>query len=419
MSRGKFVIIILLCLAVGLGLGVFNRLPVLERGLDYLKCRWRGEQYINPRATLKADREYLIEIFYYPLFRLPGSGNRGEELVDDEEYIRIINQQIEEEYPNFKLEWKMLDYRNGADKLQARLKKGDPPDIYWNIDNDDYLSPDWQLPVEAYISREIRPYYWTVDWTGIDHNNHLWGWPLLVQPQAWYGSGSKVEFPAHSVDFWDWFVEQGPGLIVNYYDEDFFRQLLTINGFKQSQMGDDRLSDQNCRAIIKTFSDLEKLDDQGRLKAGVDRGLREFFNESEAIWVPANLWLGSYLEQKECWRLPLPGIYSQLSLLVFRQQQYRGDDHTRAVMEVASRLTRELSPYPAERLGLLPAYNPQGIPGNFPGLKQGIRPTKLPGLTPEIRIKWERELWPLWIMYWEQELTLAEIRQKLEKGDQS
>ncbi|MFY9393686.1 MAG: hypothetical protein WAP36_03195, partial [Halanaerobiales bacterium] len=113
----------------------------------------------------------------------------------------------------------------------------------------------------------------------------------------------------------------------------------------------------------------------------------------------------------------LDNLVKTYVLNVFRQRDYRGDDHSRAVMEVARIISQKTAGSLAGDLGLTKAYlNGEGLKAGaemrageelIPGVKELLL------IQPGERAYWEEVVWPAWLDFWEQDLSPEEVLKRL------
>jgi len=122
-----------------------------------------------------------------------------------------------------------------------------------------------------------------------------------------------------------------------------------------------------------------------------------------------NPYLERYIKNKLQGRteyLKLDNLVQTYYLNIFRQKKYKGDDHTRAVMEVARIISQQTAPVFAENLGLKKAYSIQGE-------GESLSTREMLVISPEYKEYWEGVLFPAWLEFWENELTPQEVMNRL------
>lgn len=366
---------------------------------DYLyNLLFEDEFYYNPRAKIVSGREYRIRLWYYPFLRtIPDYAGR------EKKYFHRIEEKVQEEYPNIKLEVEEISFLNGEKKLKERLAAGDPPDIYINFNGSRYISPELQVPVDIYFSERDEEYFYTPE----EQDNHLWGWPFLIYNESWAVSGSLEEEKV-TVDF---LKNSGPDLKLNYYDRYLLLQLLSLYGLEKPEMDGEKVEGETLEVMGELMSDLEKLREEEKVKSSSGSGmLKSFFQNNKTAVGPVNPWLKLFIARKADRGkfLPVDDLKRVYTLNIFRQENYQGHDHTRAAMETARIICREFSPEIAEALELEPGYR-ENETGD-------IRGKVLPEVHPEQREAWEEKVTPVWFKFWQEELTAEEAVEQLQEN---
>ncbi|MFW6238354.1 MAG: hypothetical protein ACOC5A_03885 [Halanaerobiales bacterium] len=360
---------------------------------DYLyNLLFRGDFYYNPQADIVTGRDYVIRVWYYPFLRtVPDYAGR------EEEYFRRIEKRVQEDFPNISLEAEEVSFLEGKKKLEESLEAGGPPDIYFDFSGRSYISPELQVPVEIYFNGGEEDDYLIPQ----KFNNHFWGWPFLIYREKWAIS-ENIKAETVSKDL---LQDPGVDLYFNYHDRDLLLQLLAIYGLERPELDEGRLEEDTLATMKRIFADLQNLREEDRLESSSGSGLlKEFFQEENSIVGPVNPWLKLFIERKtgEGSFLPVDNLIRVYSLNVFRQEPYQGHDHTKAAMETARIICREFSPEIAGALNLEPGYRAGRDTDDNIGGKL------LPIIHPEQKQKWEEIVLPVWMRFWEDELTADE-----------
>ena len=388
MSKKVLVSIIVILIILGAGL----RLLTENVSPRYLYHRFLGgEFYVNPRVEIDSESDYIIEIWYYPFFRM--ISNR-----EEEELLNNIEKELQNEYPNIDFKYKRLDFLTGEQKLREELGKGEPPDIYINFGIDQYISSGLQLPIEDYISLEERDNYFP----GSEIEGQYWGWPFLIDEVVWASNSSGMEESVITEEKFSDMIDNNDNwnFILNYYDKNLLRQLVSVYGFE----GIIKFEDDFFEVISKVIDDMALLNDKKIVnRYDVDEMLKVFFEEENTIIGPVNPWLRDFIEREadEFTYVKFNNRVQLYTLNVFRQQPYKGHDHTKAVMETAKFISTNYSSDVADIIpGLEPGYQKVGFDGEDVKV--------VPDVHPEHRELWDEQLLSLWIEVWENNFEEAD-----------
>jgi hypothetical protein len=401
----KFIVFIILLLILGLLIGLLNTFYSYK----YLYNLITGKDFpINPKVKVNPDKEYLIDIWYYPFYRtIPEK--QGKEM----EFIQKVLDRIIEYYPYVRFQTREIDFLNGKENLENALNCGTPPDIFFNFSNDSLLSKKWQVPVEAYISNYEKKGFYTVDWSNINGKNHLWGWPFLTVQEKWLSNYKYTNRINNSRDIFNFLKGNSKGnILINYYDSSLLRSLLYLEGIYDFHIRDEKVESEIAEALRGIFIDLDKLRKDGIISEKHDSMIKSFlFNN--AIIGPVNPWLERRildLSKKEIKWFNPGNLIKVYSLNIFRQKNYKGDDHVKVVMEVARLMTEIFALDIANNLGISPAYKIEE------DINIEIKYKKLPELEPEERDYFEDNIFSLWIDFWEKDLKVDNIINKMKKN---
>ncbi|MFW5982251.1 MAG: hypothetical protein ACOCQO_03475 [Halanaerobiaceae bacterium] len=365
---------------------------------------------INPRVEIVSEKEYLVKIWHYPFYR-----NINER--DEKEFFKLLQEEVSDIYPNIKLVVGELSYSSGHDEMKNAIKEGNPPDIYFNLTNYDFIDEELQIAVSPYINDQEKKYFYSINWNKISHRDKLWGWPVLVDRQKWLTTkASNINFTETN------FLEQISNLDnnylhLNYNDEILLKQLIPLVGLDTFKLEKDgKLDIDSYRALEDIFYFIEYLREQGIIAKDIenmpDKFIKSFMEGNAQIIGPINPYLNYYFVKNRgssVKAIYLDRLKKNYYLNVFRQKKYQGDDHSKAVMEVARIFTQNLSRILAEELGMQAAYMSDISTGVFPQVQTVIE------IGPEVRDYWEEELMPLWLQFWQEELSAEDVMKKLEK----
>ncbi len=402
----KIILICILCLLAGILFSVINDYYPLTYLFNIIIDK--GIQ-INPEAEINPEREYVIDIWYYPIYRTIKSENKIEDL-----FIKI-KKDINSRYTNINLRFKKLSFINGSKKLKEALKKGNPPDIYFNIYIDGFLNKKYQIPVEWYIDEQEKEGYYTVNWDNINRENHLWGFPFLVSKQVWIANSKIKNNFADEKQLLKYLSQiENKKIFFNIYDENLLRQLLSIFGLKDFKVIDGELNKETKKCLKEMYNYLYTLRKKDLVVCAVNGSmLKKLSNEKNIIAGPVNPWMYQFIKTNNIAKnkMSLINRIKVYSLNIFRQKNYRGDDHTKAVMEVAKYISKEYSDKVAAELKINPGYSvtPEFIK------EYGKTSVEILRLTPLEQQYWQENIIPVWIDFWEENLTVEDLQTNLLK----
>ncbi len=400
---GIFIVIIVILLA-GSAVTLLNRLY----SFDYLyNSIIKRDFAVNPRIEVNPEKEYEVRIWYYPFYRTVKDS-------DEKEFFELLKKEVNAIYPNIKLFIGEVNFATGNEKLRDAIKDGNPPDIYLNLTNQSIKDENLQIPVSPYISDVEKEGFYTVNWDKISHRDKLWGWPFIVYRQFWVTNNGLEIGKYQSQDFKRRisYLEKN-SLLLNYYDEMLLRQLLTVVGLDTFKLEKNKLDIDSYRALEDVFYLLYRLRQNEIIYNSGDQMtdifLKEFFGEESVVIGPVNPYLFNFINNKSNNKyslLPLDNLIKTYKINVFRQKKYKGDDHTRAVMEVSRVISQRLSSVIAEDLNLADAY--------IPTMESENSDTQeILEISPEYREYWNAVVIPTWLDFWEKDLTPGEAVARL------
>lgn len=331
---------------------------------------------VNPKARLDPDQIYIVSYW---------DAEPPQVLDPQGQYRSAVEELVAEfmtENPGIRVELRWLTWTEAEGELAKALKEGVPPDL-WG---------DWQGLARHNHPLQIAAELWTdsqlltpAGQKSVAQEGQIWAWPRWIWPQGLLALGQDL---GAGEDMWDggwdwqelgsWLENNQFNLEVNDWQGAFSCQaLLAATGNNWPNWGGQELHE--------VFAALELLKKQGILS---EEG--EYMNITGGKII-----LGGYAPALVPWLaqnnasepalLPLPGISSGYSfipissacLIQFRQQLYKGDDHSLAVAMVAEFLARKQGVELAELLWAAPAWdcpswNPQLPQAYTAVLKQSL-----------------------------------------------
>ncbi|SJZ56956.1 ABC transporter substrate-binding protein [Selenihalanaerobacter shriftii] len=366
-------------------IGMIGLIIIVTSALTfYLSYKDQQGFTIDPKVELVADKEYQITYWDYPLF-----------IGQDAEYKKFLQETITEfndMYPNIKVKYELLSFIEGRNKLKKRLTEGKPPDIYNDLFGTKLISEEYQIPVNIFFAENEIEDYNQLGTSAFTYDQKVWGLPNWLLPQVWVGNRkllTKTDLDLSRVKEkgWPWetfyqTAKEIKGLnkksciIFNPYNSELFYQLLSMNDSQElvSKEGKLLLTEKNLKGTFEYLDDLRSHKVFYEEPEEMNKKLLPYFWQGRAgVIAPVNLWLLNNLYQRdkkeknvELTLLPIPTNDPEVSkvplkvrgLVLFRQEEYKGDDHTKAVYKFAKFLNQQKSLFIAKKLRVVPSYLP-------------------------------------------------------------
>ncbi len=404
-------IIIMLFLLSGLVVSLINRYYTFDYLFNFLIKR---EFAINPKIKVNPEKKYQVRIWHTPFYRTINNK-------DEKEFFREVFKNLQKAYPNIVIIVRETSFLNGYKELLKAIEDGNPPDIYLNFTNDSLINSQWQISVDPYISELEKEGFYTVEWEKINANNHLWGWPFLVQEQGWVSNESlPIDGNRNFLEYLTTFDKEF--LLLNYPDLTLLRQLITLNGLERIVLKGNKMNMDTKNSLKEVFNlahSLRRKQVFANPSTEMESSfLKSLFEEKPIMIGPVNPYLEYFLMNKnsEFYKVPIENLIQVFTLSVFRQRKYKGDDHSRAVMEVARIISKEQTVQLAEELGLKPAYQANETGQQIGNNSQATLPVtnKLLEVYPGEREYWEENIVKSWLDFWEKGLTPEEVMSRFE-----
>lgn len=400
--RNKYglLIIILIFLLAGLGLNILNKFYTVGYIYDLL---FKREFAVNPRVEIDPEKKYTVRIWYYPIYRTTKMA-QGEK-----SYFQEIARGIQEKYPNIQLKIRELNFLDGHQELLESIKKGEPPDIYWNISGDSLLDQELQLPVDPYITEQQEGFF-TVNWEEINRDNHLWALPFLIQEQYWVTNEDDNVFQASSGFIKSISALDTARLALNTADETLLRQLLTLKGLKEISLEGGDVDEDTYKTLKEVYEIMHSMREKGVFVSSSknidDDFLKNFFSKKPVLIGPVNPYLACFLsENTNGHRVMLDNLIKEYSLTILRQKDYQGHDHSKAVMLTALHMVTSGTEMITEILPLKAAYQRDSA--------EKREYVKLLEISPEDREYWRGVILPAWQDFWQNDLLPVEVMDKI------
>lgn len=344
---------------------------------------WRAATVrVDPHIEIDPAKQYVLQLWDYrwPPFT-PGQASY-------ETWLKGAIIGFNRLHPNVRVEFRLLDWRKGPGEFLASLAAGTPPDVYAPPPNGPALfSRELQVPAGLYLedSRDHRESedYLAAAWPPATLAGKVWGWPRWLAARVWLGNGAVLQKAAvdiGAVHSQGWSREafaaalrQRPpgtaGMTFNHASPLLMEDLLRAQGFP-SPISPEGYQTWTTEAVETTAGWLADLRKGGLIpNAGArDNMVDDVLHGRAAVLAGVSPWLGARLLRIEpnLVMLPIPsppGGQPLLPLtagqiLIFRQREYKGHDHTRAAAELARFLSRVPHPWAQPDTTVLPAYRP-------------------------------------------------------------
>lgn len=402
--------------------------------------RWQrsipvGGVRVDPLAALRPDRTYRVVVWDTDI-PLPWS---------ETPYTQAAREAIEafqKDHPNVVIDYHLIDQAASESRLESAFEAGTPPDVFGTPGHLALYSPDWQVPMERYLTPEEAADLAPAARQAVAgaqaravRRPRLWGWPRWVAPVHWIGRSDLLrqfglEAPA-AVTAWNYDqaltvlrahkAARGArtgGLGVDPASAAVFASLMGAAGFPDlfGPQGEVLWTRDALRPVAQFIGQLAEgdlvaspLQEMARQRIGLlesgralmiapvnawsTHHLFQSFEEAPAAaapsdgslddraasadyagWDPGTIALAVQARQltdQKLAVLPLPapqaadrgaaaaqaGSNAAVSAyVVFRQRPFPGSDQVRAAMLVAAHLSRQLGPWVAQRLGVVPAF---------------------------------------------------------------
>lgn len=348
-----------------------------------------GMVRVNPRATINPDREYVVTYWDYRWPTAPDG-------TAYETWLGKVLGEFRRRHPNVRVEYRLLDWTSGPGELNERLRAGDPPDVYAPPTGGPVLFDRvLQVPAQLYLTPEERgtketpSLYLPAAWGRVSRDGgRAWAWPRYLAAHVWVGNRgvlerAGVDLERLATEGWDQnsFVaalsrrpEGSAGLLVNPVGTEVLADLMHAAGSPSplSADGELRWTREAVAAAagwIETLRNNEQMPPPGGVPGAM---IEQILSGRAAVLAGANPWLLTRLaglgggKEPALSLVPVPvpaGNPPALRLsgghlVLFRQRQYRGDDHTRAAAELARYLSQLRHPWAATDSPVMPSFLP-------------------------------------------------------------
>lgn len=347
---------------------------------------------INPRAHLRPDVAYTLVVWEEAV---PAPWAQ----ITQAQVLEAAIKEFTELHPNVYVQYELVDAATARERLSASFEEGRPPDVYGAARAASWPLP-YQVPATPYMpastSENSSPYLTAVE-NSLAAEGSVWGWPRAFWWDGWLArrdavvkigvldgsAGDDASAGTNGVTVrWDaWRYDAIAEAARRQAADGGLRLILDVSGLslleqltqapRSSTNPDDggyRLWDQ--RRLVEAVMFVQALQSAQRPDrdpAAASRSRFAALNEDRAdIVAPANVYAAQSAlrrDPEELIILPPPTPAASRPVLpiaasayfVFRQHEYKGDDHTRAAVELAAFLAAKTETWLVEAVGLLPA----------------------------------------------------------------
>ncbi|MCC3356349.1 ABC transporter substrate-binding protein [Bacillus sp. REN16] len=333
-----------------------------------------------------------ITVWTYPHYQ----GNEETGANSYEQDLQALVEDFEKENPDIKVKYEVLSWAEGEKKFTTALNAGNPPDIMFSLLNAKFINTGLALPLDEYMNDDELA---DIEQYGKDvytYEGKLWGIPHYLSVHTWGGNRALLEAAGADVEkiqnegwTWDEFYEIAKtathgdtyGFVTQGQNEETFTHLLMNNGVR-NQVEEDGSFTLTGEKSLETLNFIAKLRDEGIMPketGGIDAAKAdEMFNNLQAAIYGrtgpykinevnqrnADIDAGKVKGEKiDFVLLPMPhkdgekeSAYGGAGgLMLFKQKNYQGDEHTANAAKVLKHLTGTESSITAATMFLPPA----------------------------------------------------------------
>ncbi len=328
------------------------------------------------------DGKDVVTVWTYPHYA--GSSEVGKNSYEED--LQDLIKDIEKDNPKIKVKYEILSWEEGAKKFDIALNAGDPPDVFFSTMQPKYINTGLAIPIEDYLDQsdfdDLEPF--SVDNFSLD--GKLWAVSQWIALHSWGGNRAVLESAGVDIakiqkDGWTWeefyaisskFTGQKTkdgkelfGFLTQGKSPETFGHLMRNNGILRS-LSPDKTFNWGGEKALETLTFLKKLMDDGIMPketAGIDeQKMIDMFNDGQAAifgrtgpyQVSANDLRNKEIdegkidaEKIDLVLLPFPHHKDEKevatggggAMWLFKQKNYKGDEHTENAAKVLKYLT--------------------------------------------------------------------------------
>ena len=142
----------------------------------YMLSLYRGQQYINPRVSIKPNEAYELELW----IKWPTLADTSplQNALDD--YL----QAFQAKNPNVKVNITYLSDTKAMQKLGAAIAAGKPPDLFFHADSSQSYFGELQVPLSLYLTPTEKAAWPTAVWQQASIKKEVYGLPVALYPRV-------------------------------------------------------------------------------------------------------------------------------------------------------------------------------------------------------------------------------------------
>jgi ABC-type glycerol-3-phosphate transport system substrate-binding protein len=401
----------------------------------FLKPR---EFRVDPRAKINPERDYSLRLW----ISRPSIPDLSLFVEGAEEIVAHFT----EANPHMGVDLYLIPSELFNVKLADAISAGDPPDIALNLGSNQAYYGQLQVPMGLYMSKEERAAWPTGVLGQVTTESQVWGQPVAGLPTVLMGNLTLLE--AVAVDReqivesgWNWeqFLatvkaaagSKTYGLVLTNTGEPLVRSLAVSVGKPSPQGGQPELqwTAEDLETMAGLWLQLKNAEGVPAANKLTEDCLGAFLRGDAAMIGPLNSFLATWLWDEAVKQgvtptlLPVPSHVQPpaadlavIPLVLFRQEDYQGHDHTAAGAFLGRYLAMELGPVLSRHLGAVPlratgqadlaalSFDEVSAKAYAPLERVMARPY-MHGPTPGLTLRqWEEAVYPYW-----QELVAGKI----------
>lgn len=340
----------------------------------------------------------VITVWTYPHY----TENKEAGQESYETHLKELIAEFEEEYPHIKIEYEILSWEEGPIKFEDALNAGNPPDVYFSSMEPKYVRSGLAVPLDDYLTSEDISDLVVFARDTFSLDGSIWAIPHWVSVETWGGNRELLEEAGADIDkiqeegwTWDEFYEIAKkisqmrtsgskkvfGFVTHGEDESTLAHLMKNNGvLKQvSEEGEFLWTGEKA---IDTLHFIKKLMNDSIMpkntaEMSADEVLEMFYAGEVGIFGPTGSQQvrvndfrnkeieAGLIEGKPIDFVLLPFPYNErerefssgstAGLWLFKQNMYKGDEHTENAAKVLKHLTGKESSIAAATMHIMPA----------------------------------------------------------------
>ena len=344
----------------------------------------------------KAKKEDVLTVWTYPHYQ--GNEETGQKSYEQD--LADLIKQFEKENPGITVKQEVLSWAEGEKKFTTALNAGNPPDVMFSLLNAKFINTGLAVPLDEYLNDDERKDIVQYGQDVYTYEDKLWGIPHYISVHTWGGDRKKLEAAGADVEKiqkegWTWkeFYEiakkatkqengkQVYGFVTQGQNEETFTHLLMNNGIRNQVNEDGKFTLTGDKAL-ETLEFISKLKDDGIIPketGGIDAAkANEMFDNGQAAIYGrtgpykiretenrnADIDAGKVQGEKiDFVLLPMPHNEGEKEsayggaggLMLFKQKNYQGDEHTENAAKLLKHLTGTDSSITAATMFLPPA----------------------------------------------------------------